>query len=207
MARYIGPKCKLSRREGTDLFLKSARRSLESKCKLDSKPGQHGRTSGARTSDYGTQLREKQKLKRMYGVLERQFRGYFAEADRQRGNTGAKLIQLLESRLDNVVYRMGFGSTRAEARQLVSHKAITVNEVVVNIPSYMVKAGDKVTVREKSKKQLRIIDSLKLAEGIGLPFWVSVDSQKLEGIFKQVPDRADVAQDVNESMVVELYSR
>lgn len=207
MARYIGPKCKLSRREGTDLFLKSARRSLDSKCKLDSKPGQHGRTSGARTSDYGTQLREKQKLKRMYGVLERQFRSYFAEADRQRGNTGEKLIQLLECRLDNVVYRMGFGSTRAEARQLVSHKAIMVNEVVVNIPSYKVKAGDKVTVREKSKKQLRIIDALKLAEGIGFPFWVSVDSQKLEGVFKQAPDRADVAQDVNESMVVELYSR
>lgn len=207
MARYRGPKCKLSRREGTDLFLKSARRSLDSKCKLDSKPGQHGRTSGARTSDYGTQLREKQKLKRMYGVLERQFRRYFADAERQRGNTGEKLIQLLESRLDNVVYRMGFGSTRAEARQLVSHKSVTVNSIVVNIASYRVKAGDVVAVRDKSKQQLRIIDAVKLAEGIGFPLWVSVDTKKLEGIFKQMPDRSDVAQDVNESMVVELYSR
>lgn len=207
MARYIGPKCKLSRREGTDLFLKSARRSLESKCKLDSKPGQHGRTSGARTSDYGNQLREKQKLKRMYGILERQFRRYFAEADRRKGNSGENLIKLLESRLDNVVYRMGYGSTRAEARQLVSHKAISVNGLVVNIPSYAVKAGDVVAVREKSKKQLRIVDALRLAEQNGIPQWLSVDTQKLEGTFKQVPDRSDVAQDVNESMIVELYSR
>ncbi len=164
MARYIGPKAKLSRREGTDLFLKSARRSLDSKCKLDSKPGQHGRTSGVRTSDYGNQLREKQKVKRMYGILERQFRRYFAEADRRKGNTGETLLKLLEARLDNVVYRMGFGSTRAEGRQLVSHKAFTVNGNVVNIASYQVKPGDVVAVREKAKKQARIVEALSLAE-------------------------------------------
>lgn len=207
MARYIGPKCKLSRREGTDLFLKSARRSLDSKCKLDSKPGQHGRTSGARTSDYGLQLREKQKLKRMYGVLEKQFRKYFTEADRRRGNTGETLIQLLESRLDNVVYRMGFGSTRAEARQLVSHCAIEVNGRSSNIPSMLIKAGDVISIREKSKSQARIRESLDLASGIGMPQWVDVDTSKMTGTFKSPPDRADVARDVNESMVVELYSR
>ncbi|HVL10608.1 MAG TPA: 30S ribosomal protein S4 [Burkholderiaceae bacterium] len=207
MARYIGPKAKLSRREGTDLFLKSARRSLADKCKLDSKPGQHGRTSGARTSDYGNQLREKQKVKRIYGVLERQFRRYFAEADRRKGNTGEKLLQLLESRLDNVVYRMGFGSTRAEARQLVSHKAVTVNGAVLNIPSAQIKAGDVVAVREKSKSQARIVDSLQLAEQNGMPSWVTVDSKKMEGVFKQAPDRADIAGDINESLIVELYSR
>ena len=207
MARYTGPKCKLSRREGTDLFLKSARRSLDSKCKLDSKPGQHGRTSGARTSDYGLQLREKQKLKRMYGVLEKQFRKYFAEAERRRGNTGETLIQLLESRLDNVVYRMGFGSTRAEARQLVSHRAIELNGHTADIPSMLVKAGDIIAVREKSKTQARIKESIDLATNIGLPQWVEVDTGKLTGTFKSAPDRADVARDVNESMVVELYSR
>ena len=207
MARYIGPKCKLSRREGTDLFLKSARRSLDSKCKLESRPGQHGRTSGARTSDYGLQLREKQKLKRMYGVLEKQFRKYFVEAERRRGNTGETLIQLLESRLDNVVYRMGFGSTRAEARQLVSHRAIEINGRTADIPSMLVKVGDIISVREKAKSQGRIRESLDLATGIGLPQWVEVDDSKLSGTFKQVPDRVDVARDVNESLVVELYSR
>jgi small subunit ribosomal protein S4 len=207
VARYTGPKCKLSRREGTDLFLKSARRSLESKCKLDSKPGQHGRTSGARTSDYGLQLREKQKLKRMYGVLEKQFRKYFVEADRLRGNTGEKLIQLLESRLDNVVYRMGFGSTRAEARQLVSHRAIELNGHTADIASMLVKSGDIIAVREKARAQVRIREALDLATGQGLPQWVDVDTTKLSGVFKQAPDRADVARDVNESMVVELYSR
>lgn len=207
MARYIGPKCKLSRREGTDLFLKSSRRSLDSKCKLESKPGQHGRTSGARTSDYGLQLREKQKLKRMYGVLEKQFRKYFFEAERRRGNTGETLIQLLESRLDNVVYRMGFGSTRAEARQLVNHRSIELNGRTADIASMLVKAGDVVSIREKAKAQLRIRESLDLATGQGLPQWVEVDTNKLTGTFKQVPDRADVARDVNESMVVELYSR
>ena len=207
MARYTGPKCKLSRREGTDLFLKSARRSLDSKCKLDSKPGQHGRTSGARLSDYGLQLREKQKLKRMYGVLEKQFRKYFAEAERRRGNTGETLIQLLESRLDNVVYRMGFGSTRAEARQLVAHRAIEVNGQTADIPSMLVNAGDVVAVREKAKKQGRIKEAIDLASDIGLPQWVEVDVSKLSGVFKSAPDRSDVARDVNESMVVELYSR
>lgn len=207
MARYIGPKCKLSRREGTDLFLKSSRRSLDSKCKLESKPGQHGRTSGSRTSDYGLQLREKQKLKRMYGVLEKQFRKYFEEAERRRGNTGETLIQLLESRLDNVVYRMGFGSTRAEARQLVNHRAIELNGKTADIASIIVKSGDVVSIREKAKAQLRIRESLDLASGQGLPQWVEVDSNKMTGTFKQAPDRADVARDVNESMVVELYSR
>jgi len=207
VARYLGPKAKLARREGTDLFLKSARRSISDKAKFDSKPGQHGRTSGSRTSDYGLQLREKQKVKRMYGVLERQFRRYFAEAERRKGNTGANLLLIFESRLDNVVYRMGFGSTRAEARQLVSHKAVTVNGEVVNIPSYMVKAGDVVSVREKSKKQLRIADALKLADLIGLPGWVAVDITKMEGVFKKAPDRDEFGADINESLIVELYSR
>ena len=207
MARYLGPKAKLSRREGTDLFLKSARRAIGDKAKFDSKPGQHGRTSGARTSDFGLQLREKQKVKRMYGVLERQFRRYFEEADRRKGNTGANLLSLLESRLDNVVYRMGFGSTRAEARQLVSHKAITVNGQGVNIPSYRVRVGDLVAVREKSKKQNRVVEALQLAQQVGMPAWVEVSIDKAEGTFKKVPDRDEFAADVNESLIVELYSR
>ena len=207
MARYLGPKAKLSRREGTDLFLKSARRAIGDKAKFDSKPGQHGRTSGARTSDYGLQLREKQKVKRMYGILERQFRRYFAEAERRKGNTGANLLFLLESRLDNVVYRMGFGSTRAEARQLVSHQALLVNNKPVNIPSYLVKAGDVIAVREKSKKQLRVTESFKLADSIGMPDWVQVDGAKLEGVFKKVPDRDQFGAEINESLIVELYSR
>jgi small subunit ribosomal protein S4 len=207
VARYLGPKAKLSRREGTDLFLKSARRAISDKAKFDTKPGQHGRTSGARTSDFGLQLREKQKVKRMYGVLERQFRRYFAEADRRKGSTGANLLTILESRLDNVVYRMGFGSTRAEARQLVSHKALTVNGQVVNIPSFQVKAGDVLAVREKAKKQTRIAEALKLAESIGLPAWVQVDASKLEGVFKKAPDRDEFGAEINESLIVELYSR
>ena len=207
MARYLGPKAKLSRREGTDLFLKSARRSISDKAKFDSKPGQHGRTSGQRMSDFGLQLREKQKFKRMYGVLERQFRRYFAMADQQKGNTGNNLLSLLESRLDNVVYRMGFGSTRAEARQLVSHKAITVNGHQVNIPSYLVKSGDVVGVREKSKKQGRVLEALQLATQVGIPAWVDVNIDKAEGIFKKAPDRDEFAADINESLIVELYSR
>jgi small subunit ribosomal protein S4 len=207
VARYLGPKAKLSRREGTDLFLKSARRSIGDKAKFDSKPGQHGRTSGARMSDYGSQLREKQKVKRMYGVLERQFRRYFEEADRRKGNTGANLLSLLESRLDNVVYRMGFGSTRAEARQLVSHKAMTVNGQSVNIPSYSVKAGDVISVRDKSKKQNRVVEALQLAQQVGMPAWVEVSIDKAEGVFKSVPDRDQFAADINESLIVELYSR
>ena len=207
MARYTGPKAKLSRREGTDLFLKSSRRALADKCKLDSKPGQHGRTSGSRTSDYGLQLREKQKVKRMYGILERQFRRYFEEAERRRGNTGANLLALLECRLDNVVYRMGLASTRAEARQLVGHRAIAVNGQTVNIPSAQIRPNDVVAVREKAKKQTRVQDSLSLAEQSGFPQWVSVDKAKMEGVFKSVPERSDIAADINESLIVELYSR
>jgi small subunit ribosomal protein S4 len=206
VARYLGPKCKLSRREGTDLFLKSARRSLDTKCKLDSRPGQHGAKS-TRISEYGTQLREKQKIRRMYGVLERQFRTYFDKAIQKRGATGENLLQMLESRLDNVVYRMGFASTRAEARQLVSHKAIEVNGKPVNIPSYLVKATDTVAVREKSKKQLRIKASLDLAAQNGFPSWVEVDANNFKGVFKTLPDRAEFANDVNEQLVVELYSK
>jgi small subunit ribosomal protein S4 len=207
VARYLGPKAKLSRREGTDLFLKSARRAIGDKAKFESKPGQHGRTSGSRTSDFGMQLREKQKVKRMYGVLERQFRRYFAEAERRKGNTGANLLALLESRLDNVAYRMGFGSTRAEARQLVSHKALTVNGQVVNIPSYSVKAGDVIAVREKSKSQLRVKSALELAQSQGLADWVQVDASKMEGVFKKVPDRDQYGAEIKEALIVELYSR
>jgi len=207
VARYLGPKGKLSRREGTDLFLKSTRRAIADKVKFESKPGQHGRTSGSRTSDFGLQLREKQKVKRMYGVLERQFRRYFAEAERRRGNTGANLLTLLESRLDNVAYRMGFGSTRAEARQLVSHKAVTVNGRVVNIPSYSVKPGDTLGLRENARKQLRVQDALKLADASGMPGWVQVDISKMEGVFKKAPDRDEFGADIKEALIVELYSR
>lgn len=206
MARYLGPKCKLSRREGTDLFLKSARRSLDSKCKLESRPGQHG-AKQSRVSEYGTQLREKQKIRRMYGVLERQFRTYFAEAARRKGATGENLLQLLESRLDNSVYRMGFGSTRAEARQLVSHGAVLVNGKAVNIPSYLLKPSDIVSLKEKAQKQLRVQDSLKLAEANGFPNWVEVDTKKFSGVFKAMPDRQEFAADINEQLVVELYSK
>src|SRR5438034_4081986 len=202
MARYLGPKCKLARREGTDLFLKSARRSLDSKCKLDSKPGQHGVKSGMRMSDYGKQLREKQKLRRTYGILERQFRRYFMMAAQGKGSTGENLLRLLESRLDNVVYRMGFGSTRAEARQLVSHRAVTVNGKILNIPSALVKAGDIIAVKEGAKTQLRIVDALQLAEEIGFPSWVEDDVQKLAGTVKGAPERPGCGQDLNESLVV-----
>ena len=207
MARYIGPKCKLARREGTDLFLKSARRSLDSKCKLDTKPGQHGQKSGLRMSDYGNQLREKQKLRRIYGVLERQFRRYFAEAARRKGSTGENLLKLLESRLDNVVYRMGYGSTRAEARQLVTHGSILVNGKRLNVPSAFCRAGDVISVTEKSKPQLRIVDALQLAEKVGFPSWVDVDPKKMQGTFKGSPDRSEFGQDINDSLVVELYSK
>jgi small subunit ribosomal protein S4 len=207
VARYVGPKCKLARREGTDLFLKSARRSLDSKCKLETKPGQHGVKSGMRTSDYGLQLREKQKLRRMYGLLERQFRRYFAAAAAGKGSTGTNLLQMLESRLDNVVYRMGLGSTRAEARQLVGHRAITINGKVVNIPSALVRAGDVVGVTERAKSQLRVQDALQLAEKVGFPSWVEVDVKKMTGTFKGAPDRSEFGQDINESLVVELYSK
>jgi small subunit ribosomal protein S4 len=207
MARYIGPKCKLARREGTDLFLKSARRSLDSKCKLETKPGQHGQKSGLRISDYGKQLREKQKLRRIYGLLERQFHRYFEEAARRTGSTGENLLKLLESRLDNVVYRMGFGSTRAEARQLVTHGSIVVNGRRTNVPSALLRPGDVVTVAERAKGQLRIQDALQLAEKVGFPAWVEVDAKKMTGTFKGAPERSEFGQDINESLVVELYSK
>ena len=206
MARYLGPKLKLSRREGTDLFLKSGVRAIDTKCKIETIPGQHGARRG-RLSDYGVQLREKQKVRRIFGVLEKQFSNYYKEAARQKGNTGENLLQLLETRLDNVVYRMGYASTRAEARQLVSHKAIVVNGVVVNIPSFTVKAEDVVSVREKSKTQARIIAALDLADQREKPLWVEVDNKKLEGTFKRVPDRADLSAEINEQLIVELYSK
>ena len=206
MARYLGPKCKLSRREGTDLMLKSRARPLDSKCKLDKQPGQHGDKRG-RPSNYGMQLREKQKLRRIYGVLERQFRNYYKKASGIKGSTGENLLQLLECRLDNVAYRMGFGVTRAECRQLISHKAIEVNGGLVNIPSYHVNPNDVIAVREKSKKQLRIQEALNAAEQIGLPDWVSVDVKKMQGTFKSMPERGDLPPDINESLVVELYSK
>ena len=207
MARYTGPKCRLSRREGTDLMLKSRARALDSKCKLDTPPGQHGARRQRRMSDYALQLREKQKLRRIYGILERQFRNYYKRAAQKKGATGENLLKLLECRLDNVVYRMGFGATRAESRQLVSHRAILVNGRCVNIPSYQVKANDTVTVREKAKKQARIQDALTIAEQIGFPEWVEVDAGKMEGVFKTIPDREDLPPDINEQLVVELYSK
>ncbi|MEO2268980.1 30S ribosomal protein S4 [Pseudoalteromonas pernae] len=206
MARYLGPKLKLSRREGTDLFLKSGVRAIDSKCKLETAPGQHGARKG-RLSDYGLQLREKQKVRRMYGILEKQFRNYYKEAARLKGNTGENLLQLLEQRLDNVVYRMGFASTRAEARQLVSHKAIMVNGRVVNIPSFNVSPEDQVEIREKSKKQARIVAALELAEQREKPTWVEVDGKKMEGTFKRLPERSDLSADINEQLIVELYSK
>ena len=205
MARYLGPKCKLSRREGTDLFLKSGVRALDSKCKLEAAPGVHGARRG-RLSDYGLQLREKQKVRRMYGVLERQFRSYYKEAARRSGATGENLLQLLEGRLDNVVYRMGFGATRAEARQIVSHRSITVNGQVVNVASYQVQAGDVVAVREKAKTQLRIKNALELAGQRSAVEWVEVDAGKMEGTYKATPERSELPAEINEQLIVELYS-
>jgi small subunit ribosomal protein S4 len=207
MARYVGPKCKLSRREGTDLFLKSGVKPLENKCKLAVPPGGIKGERRQRLSDYGLQLREKQKLRRMYGVLERQFRNYYQEAARRPGATGETLLKLLECRLDNVVYRMGFASTRSEARQLVSHKAITVNAEVVTIGSYQVAAGDKIEIREKSKKQLRIQSALTIAAQVGFPDWVEVNDKEMRGVFKTVPGRDEILPDINENLVVELYSK
>jgi small subunit ribosomal protein S4 len=207
MARYTGPKCRLSRREGADLMLKSRARPLDSKCKLETPPGQHGARRQRRLSDYALQLREKQKLRRMYGVLEKQFRNYYAKAAQKKGATGENLLKALECRLDNVVYRMGFGATRAESRQLVSHKAITVNGHCVNIASYQIKPSDVVAIREKSKAQVRIQDSLTVAEQYGFPDWVDVNVGKMEGVFKAVPEREELPPDVNEQLVVELYSK
>ena len=206
MARYLGPTCKLSRREGTDLFLKSGVRPLESKCRSESAPGQHGQRRG-RLSDYGVQLREKQKVRRIYGVLEKQFRNYYKAAAKIKGNTGENLLTLLETRLDNVVYRMGFASTRAESRQLVAHNAILVNGKKVNIPSYNVQVGDVISLREKSKKQLRVQTALQLAAQRGDVEWVAVDSNKMEGTFSRTPDRADLPAEINENLIVELYSK
>jgi len=206
VAKYTGPKCKLSRREGVDLELKSSLRPLDSKCKLDQIPGQHG-ARRTRLSDYALQLREKQKLRRIYGVLEKQFRNYYKAAAGQKGSTGENLLKLLETRLDNVVYRSGFGATRAEARQLVNHKSILVNNAVVNIPSYRVKANDVIKVREKANKQTRIADSLNMAKQKGVVDWISLDENKLEAVFRNVPERADLPPDINEQLVVELYSK
>ena len=206
MARYLGPTCKLSRREGTDLFLKSGVRPLESKCRAESAPGQHGQRRG-RLSDYGVQLREKQKVRRIYGILEKQFRNYYKSAARTKGNTGENLLTLLESRLDNVVYRMGFGSTRAESRQLVAHNSILVNGAKVNIASFSVSAGDVISLRERAKKQLRVKSALQLAAQRSESSWVNVNSEKMEGTFIRTPDREDLPSEINENLIVELYSK
>jgi small subunit ribosomal protein S4 len=206
MARYTGPTCKLARREGADLSLKSRARSLDTKCNLEKVPGQAG-DRRRRVSDYGLQLREKQKVRRIYGVMEKQFRNYYKKAAGGKGATGENLLRLLERRLDNVVYRMGFGSTRAEARQLVSHKGILVNGKAVNIPSFQVSEEDQVEVREKAKKQLRIQNAVALAEQYGFADWIDVDTNALKGVFKRLPDREDLPADINESLIVELYSK
>ena len=209
MARYIGPTCKLARREGADLSLKSPARALDSKCKLEQKPGQHGATARkGKLSDYATQLREKQKVKRIYGLLERQFRNYYKKASTKKDNTDENMLQLLETRLDNVVYRMGFAITRPSARQLVSHRGVLVNGKSVNLPSYQVKAGDSIELSEKAQKQLRVQESLTVSQQMDLsPSWVEVNSQKFSGVFKAVPDRADLPADINEALIVELYSK
>ena len=209
MARYIGPTCKLARREGADLSLKSPARAIDSKCKLEQKPGQHGAVAKkGKLSDYATQLREKQKVKRIYGLLERQFRSYYTKASRKKGNTGENLLQMLETRLDNVVYRMGFAVTRASARQLVSHRGVTVNGKPVNLPSYAVKAGDSVELTEKAQKHLNVQEALNLSQQMDLvPSWCEVDAKKFAGVFKAVPDRADLPSDINEALIVELYSK
>jgi small subunit ribosomal protein S4 len=208
MARYIGPTCKLARREGADLSLKSPARAVDSKCKLEQKPGQHGAARKGKLSDYAVQLREKQKVKRIYGLLERQFRSYYTKASRKKGNTGESLLQMLEQRLDNVVYRMGFAVTRTQARQLVSHKAIEVNGKKVNLASFQVKAGDQITISENSRAQLRIQEALTLSQEMDLaPNWVEVDAKKFSGLFKSVPERSDLPSDINEALIVELYSK
>lgn len=206
MAKYLGPKLKLSRREGTDLFLKSGLRAIESKCKLEQPPGQHG-IRKPRLSEYANQLREKQKVRRLYGVLERQFKIYYKLAASLKGNTGANLLQLLESRLDNVVYRMGFGCTRAESRQLINHKSILVNNKVVNIASYKISPNDRVSVRDQSKNQSRIKASLELFQQREKPIWIEVDSIKMEGVFKRFPERSDLSAEINEHLIIELYSK
>ena len=208
MARYIGPTCKLARREGTDLSLKSPARSLDSKCKLDQKPGQHGSGRRNKVSDYAVQLREKQKVKRIYGLLERQFRNYYKKASTRKGNTGEILLQMLETRLDNVVYRMGFAVTRPQARQIVSHRGVLVNGKSVNLPSYQVRPGDEISLTEKAQKQLRVQESMTVSQEMDmLPGWVDVDAKKFNGVFKSIPERSDLSSDINESLIVELYSK
>jgi small subunit ribosomal protein S4 len=209
MARYIGPTCKLARREGADLSLKSPARAIDSKCKLEQKPGQHGAAAKrGKLSDYAVQLREKQKVKRIYGLLERQFRNYYKKASSKKGNTGESLLQLLETRLDNVIYRMGFAVTRPQARQLVSHRGVTVNGKIVNLPSFQVRAGDAIALTERAQRQLRVSESLTLSQEMDLsPGWVEVDSKKFAGVFKAVPERSDLPSDINEALIVELYSK
>lgn len=208
MARYLGPTCKLARREGTDLFLKSPARPLDKKCKLEQKPGQHGAAKKAKTSNYSVQLREKQKVKRIYGVLERQFRRYYAEASRRKGATGENLLQLLESRLDNIVYRLGFAVTRAQARQLVSHRAIKVNGKILNLPSYQVKVGEAIALADRAREQLRVKEAMTVSQEMDLaPSWLEVDAGKGAGVFKQLPDRSDLSAEINENLIVELYSK
>lgn len=206
MARYIGPTCKLSRREKTDLGLKSGLRALDTKCNMEQPPGVHGAGRG-RLSEFGLQLREKQKVRRIYGVLEKQFRNYYKKASGQKGATGENLLKLLEQRLDNIVYRMGFGSTRAEARQLVGHKAVLVNGKIVNIPSYSVQPGDVISIREKAKKQQRIKDALELRKQREIEEWISVDEKAMEGTFKSIPERSDLPTEIQENLIVELYSK
>ena len=207
MARYLGPKCKLSRREGTDLFLKSGIKPIENKCKLNTIPGSMVGSRRERLSDYGIQLREKQKLRRMYGVLEKQFRNYYKKASKAKGSTGENLLKLLETRLDNMVYRMGFAVTRAEARQLVSHKAIMVNGSIINIPSYEVSASDEISVTEKAQQQLRVKNAVNIASQLGISEWLSVDLKKLKGTVSSIPEREDILPDINENLVVEYYSK
>ena len=207
MARYLGPKCKLSRREGTDLFLKSGIKPIESKCKLNSIPGSKVGSRRERLSDYGNQLREKQKLRRMYGVMEKQFRNYYKKASKLKGSTGENLLKLLEGRLDNMVYRMGFAVTRAEARQLVSHKPIMVNGQVINIPSYQVNASDEISVTDKGKDQLRVKNAVNISSQLGISEWLSVDQKKLKGIVNSIPEREDILPDIQENLVVEFYSK
>ena len=207
MAKYTGPKCKLMRREGTDLYLKSGSRSLDTKCNLEKTPGQPADARRGKSSDYSLQLREKQKVKRTYGILEKQFRNYYKKAASSKGNTGENLLSLLEKRLDNVVYRMGFGSTRAEARQMVSHKAFMINGKVVNIPSYQVQPGDEIEVRESKRGHLRIAAALKIAENREECDWLEVDEKNFKGVFKSVPDRTDLSTEINENLIVELYSK
>ena len=208
MARYIGPTCKLARREGADLSLKSPARAIDSKCKLEQKPGQHGAARKGKLSDYAIQLREKQKVKRIYGLLERQFRNYYKKASSKKGNTGESLLQLLESRLDNVVYRMGFAVTRPQARQLVSHRGVSVNGKPVNLPSYQVKAGDVISLTEKAQRQQRVQESMTLSQEMDLaPAWIEVDAKKFSGVFKAMPERSDLPTDINEALIVELYSK